>query len=186
MARPMVPRRASIDTGFTSSSACGYGNPRSSTAFTVLKMAVFAPMPSASTSNATVANPRLLFKVRKAKRTSWAIVMLDLACQSGEHARGDNLRPPQSPCHWPRRSFWAAAVAPHPGGGSWRVGSLTRGSAGGNSHTAVQAGSDCIGSKGHPMDGVVHVGRARKGCCQSALAPVMHGDRAAAERLRRD
>src|SRR5262245_44667540 len=76
-----------MDTGFTSSSACAYGNPRSSTAFTVLKMAVFAPMPSASTSSATTANPRLLFNVRKAKRTSWPNAMLGPAWQLGEHAR---------------------------------------------------------------------------------------------------
>src|SRR5689334_3889685 len=93
MAGPIVPWRVSTDTGFTSSSACGYGNPRSRTAFTVLKMAVFAPMPRASTSSATAANPRLLFNVRKAKRTSWVNAILDPACQSGEHARGDNLRP---------------------------------------------------------------------------------------------
>src|SRR5262245_54929179 len=106
MAVPMVPRRGSIETGFTSSSACGYGNPRSSTAFTVLKMAVFAPMPSASTTSATAANPRLLFNVRKAKRTSCPNDMLDLAWQLGEPARGDSLRPTREPHHplWPRHS----------------------------------------------------------------------------------
>src|SRR5215471_1463934 len=91
MAGPVVPRRGSTDTGFTSSSACGYGNPRNSTAFTVLKMAVFAPIPSARTASETAANPRLLFSVRKAKRTSWVNAMSDPACQSGEHARGDSL-----------------------------------------------------------------------------------------------
>src|SRR6185503_17631145 len=106
MAVPIVPRRGLMDTGFTSSSACGYGNPRSSTAFTVLKMAVFAPMPSASTSSATTANPRLLFNVRKAKRTSCPNDMLDLAWQLGEPARADSLRPTRKPHHppWPRHS----------------------------------------------------------------------------------
>src|SRR6185503_12864649 len=127
MAVPIVPRRGLMDTGFTSSSACGYGNPRSSTAFTVLKMAVFAPMPSASTSSATTANPRLLFNVRKAKRTSCPNDMLDLAWQLGEPAHGDSLRPTRKPHHplWPRHSHErgasssrrvvpSVAAAPHP------------------------------------------------------------------------
>src|SRR5262249_34935868 len=87
------------------------GNPRSSTAFTVLKMAVFAPMPRASTSSATTANPRLLFNVRKAKRTSWANSMSGPAWLFGEHARRDSLRPSRKPHHplWPRRSHGRGA-----------------------------------------------------------------------------
>ena len=47
-----------------------YGSGRSSTAFTTLKMAVLAPMPSASASTATAVNPGFLASTRPAKRTS--------------------------------------------------------------------------------------------------------------------
>src|SRR5437016_2269567 len=48
--------------------ASGYGSGRSRTALTMLKMAVFAPMPSARVMIATAANPGFLINCRKASR----------------------------------------------------------------------------------------------------------------------
>src|SRR5205085_6081185 len=48
--------------------ASGYGSGRSRTALTMLKMAVFAPMPSASVIIATAANPGFLINCRMARR----------------------------------------------------------------------------------------------------------------------
>ena len=47
-----------------SRSGSGYASGRSSTPFTTLKMAVFAPMPSASASIATAVKPGFLRSVR--------------------------------------------------------------------------------------------------------------------------
>ena len=47
-------------------SASGYGRGRSSTALTTVKMAVLAPIPSASVSTATAVNPGLFSIVRTA------------------------------------------------------------------------------------------------------------------------
>src|SRR6267378_1675153 len=49
-------------------SASGYGNGRSRTALTMLKMAVLAPIPSASVRIATAANPGFLINWRSARR----------------------------------------------------------------------------------------------------------------------
>src|SRR5205807_9694090 len=51
-------------------SACGYGKGRNSTASTMLKIAVFAPMPNASVSTATAVKPGFFSNWRKAKRRS--------------------------------------------------------------------------------------------------------------------
>src|SRR5213083_2404323 len=48
-----------------------YGSGRSTTAFTMLKMAVFAPMPRASVRAATAVKPGFFRSMRKAKRRSW-------------------------------------------------------------------------------------------------------------------
>ena len=50
-----------------------YGNGRNKTAFTTLKIAVFAPMPSASVSTATAAKPGFFSSWRKAKRRSFMV-----------------------------------------------------------------------------------------------------------------
>ena len=50
----------------TRRSASAYGSGRSSTAFTTLKMAVVAPIPSASVSTATSVKPGVLRKARMA------------------------------------------------------------------------------------------------------------------------
>src|SRR6266436_2453459 len=49
-------------------SASGYGSGRSNTALTMLKIAVFAPMPSASVTIATAENAGFLINCRKASR----------------------------------------------------------------------------------------------------------------------
>ncbi len=51
-------------------SLCGsrYGRGRSSTAFTMLNIALFAPIPKASVSTATTVNPGLFFNLRSANR----------------------------------------------------------------------------------------------------------------------
>ena len=50
----------------TMRSGSGYGSGRSKTAFTTEKMAVLAPMPSASVSTATVVKPGFLRSMRSA------------------------------------------------------------------------------------------------------------------------
>src|SRR5881392_913164 len=55
----------------TSRSAAGNGNGRSNTPFTTLKIAVFAPMPSASVSTATAVKPGFFSNWRRAKRRSF-------------------------------------------------------------------------------------------------------------------
>jgi hypothetical protein len=59
-----------LDHTSTSRSDCGYGSGRSKTASTTLKIAVLAPMPNASVSTVTTANPGLRNSVRIAKRRS--------------------------------------------------------------------------------------------------------------------
>jgi hypothetical protein len=54
----------------TTLSASGYGSGLKSTPLTTEKMAVFAPMPSASVTTATAAKPGRFKSVRKATRTS--------------------------------------------------------------------------------------------------------------------
>jgi hypothetical protein len=49
-----------------SRSACGYGNDSNRIGFTALKIAVLAPMPSASVSTATLEKPALRRRVRTA------------------------------------------------------------------------------------------------------------------------
>src|SRR5467141_2330642 len=55
----------------TSRSATGNGNGRNKTPFTTLKMAVFAPMPSASVSTATAVKPGFFSNWRKANLRSF-------------------------------------------------------------------------------------------------------------------
>src|SRR5207249_9281147 len=55
----------------TSRSASGKGNGRNKTPFTTLKMAVFAPMPSASVSTATAVKPGFFRNCRKANFKSF-------------------------------------------------------------------------------------------------------------------
>src|SRR5438477_6001362 len=54
-------------------SAAGYGSGRSKTALTMLKIAVFAPIPSASVSTATRVNPGDLRSWRKANFRSFML-----------------------------------------------------------------------------------------------------------------
>src|SRR5437016_6108390 len=61
----------------TSRSGSRYGRGRSSTALTTLKIAVFAPMPSASVSTATAVKPGFLSNWRKANLKSFMV-----RCQS--------------------------------------------------------------------------------------------------------
>src|SRR5690606_18904803 len=54
----------------TSSSGLSTGSGRKTIAFTRLKIALFAPMPSASVTTATIAKPGVLTRPRRAKRKS--------------------------------------------------------------------------------------------------------------------
>ena len=57
----------------TSSSGSRYGNGRSSSARTQLKIVALTPMPSARHSTAVMVNAGFLISVRKAKRMSWSM-----------------------------------------------------------------------------------------------------------------
>lgn len=59
---------------WTSLSGWGNGNGRSMTALMTLKMAVFAPMPSASVNSATAVNPGLRASMRMPYFTSCQMV----------------------------------------------------------------------------------------------------------------
>src|SRR5690242_2250026 len=77
-------------------SAFGYGSGRSKTALTMLKIAVFAPIPSARVKIATAENAGLLSNCRKAKR-NWFIALLrserddriDMSCAAGRDKTGN-------------------------------------------------------------------------------------------------
>src|SRR5215469_11812830 len=66
------PRCGFCSHSMTSWPAFGYGRGLKRTAFTTLKMAVLAPIPSASVNTATKAKPGLLRNCRNAKRRSCA------------------------------------------------------------------------------------------------------------------
>src|SRR5262245_20907703 len=88
-------------TAMARRSAAAKGSGSMSTALTTLKMAVLAPIPSASVSTATVVNPRCLASIRTPNRRS---------CQSMSVASAarDWPRRQQATCH-------AGAGAPRPG-----------------------------------------------------------------------
>src|SRR5256884_2751460 len=92
----------------TSRSAAGKGNGRSSTALTTLKIAVFAPMPSASVSTATMVKPGFFSNWRKANFKSFITQCLhridfgrlpsrEIAC---DHGRRDDERCGYRSGHW--------------------------------------------------------------------------------------
>ena len=60
----------------TKRSGCAYGNGRISTLSTTVNIAVFAPMPNASVSTASAANPGELRNCRRAERRSWRSVCI--------------------------------------------------------------------------------------------------------------
>src|ERR1700733_9476036 len=57
----------------TSASGCSYGSGFSRTPYTAVKIAVLAPIPSASVSTAAMVNPGFAASVRKAYRMSFSI-----------------------------------------------------------------------------------------------------------------
>src|SRR5437870_1844061 len=69
-------------------SASGYGSGRSRTALTMLKMAVLAPIPSASVMTATAENAGFLINCRKASRRL-LITQRDHWIDAGGAARGN-------------------------------------------------------------------------------------------------
>src|SRR5881392_1092057 len=74
----------------TSCPDAGYGSGRSSTAFTTLKMAVFAPMPSARVSTATAVKPGFFSSWRKANLRSFitqSLHRIDLCSASSGNPR---------------------------------------------------------------------------------------------------
>src|SRR4051794_637559 len=68
MSRAPTPRL--LATIFTRRSGCEKGSERNNTAFTMLKIAVFAPTPKARESTATIVKPGLFQSTRSAYRTS--------------------------------------------------------------------------------------------------------------------
>src|SRR6266404_5640647 len=69
-------------------SASGYGRGRNKTELTMLKMAVFAPIPSASVRIATAANPGFLISWRSARRKLF-ITKSNHRIDAGRAARRD-------------------------------------------------------------------------------------------------
>jgi hypothetical protein len=59
-----------LATIFTNRSGCEKGSERNKTAFTMLKIAVFAPTPKAGESTATMIKPGLFQSSRRPYRTS--------------------------------------------------------------------------------------------------------------------
>src|SRR5215469_8096882 len=81
----------------------GYGSGRSKTAFTTLKMAVFAPMPSASVRTVTAVKPGFFPSMRAAYRRSCQMVSIFIArrLRGGEiHITGSAAQPADQ--HAPR------------------------------------------------------------------------------------
>src|ERR1019366_3821892 len=74
----LMPSFRSVSQIIARRSAPGYGNGRSTTELTTLKIAVFAPMPSARTSKATMVKPGALRNVRKEYRKSFRKVSICL------------------------------------------------------------------------------------------------------------
>src|SRR2546430_175526 len=82
----------------TSRSDSVYGNGRNKTAFTTLKIAVFAPMPSASVSTATAAKPGFFRSWRKANFRSFIPQRhhrIDLARAPGREPEGEQPHEPE-------------------------------------------------------------------------------------------
>src|SRR6266550_7249055 len=76
------------------------GNGRSNTASTTLKMAVFAPMPSASVSTATAVKPGFFSNWRKANFRSFITQRLhriDLRCTASGNPRREQPREDEDP-----------------------------------------------------------------------------------------
>src|SRR6185437_1872379 len=82
-----LPGAASVSNICTSWSGCAYGSGASMSASTRLKMAVLAPIPSASTSTARIVNPGVRRSMRKAKRRSCPIspIRIYRICDSRLH-----------------------------------------------------------------------------------------------------
>src|SRR5436853_5632553 len=74
MSRAPTPRLLAMI--FTRRSGWEKGRERSNTAFTMLKIAVFAPTPNARESTATIVKPGLLRSTRSAYRTSFNNVVI--------------------------------------------------------------------------------------------------------------
>src|SRR5882672_574763 len=72
-----LSRSVRVDQIQTSRSGSRKGRPRSSTALTMLKTAVFAPIPTARIRMAAVVNPGLLLRPRAAYRRSLTNVSID-------------------------------------------------------------------------------------------------------------
>jgi hypothetical protein len=68
--RSVVPRPVKSDVTRTRRSAFAYGSGRMTTALTTVKIALLAPMPSASVAIATAAKPGDRHRPRHAKRQS--------------------------------------------------------------------------------------------------------------------
>ena len=81
-------------------SGFGKGSGRSSTAFTTLKMAVFAPMPRARVRPTTAVKPGLLPSMRAPYRKSWIRVSTKLTPRASRHSSLARSIPPNSSRAW--------------------------------------------------------------------------------------
>src|SRR5262249_37699991 len=103
-------------------SDCEYGSGRRSTPFTTLKIAVVAPMPSASVSAVTTKNPGLHANDRATNRTSRKNVSMSTSsCRVGPsnvrgngHTRFDNRIRPQGCCRPSGGLAWGMNLVVNP------------------------------------------------------------------------
>ena len=70
IALPVTPSAGTSAVRCINCSGLGYASGRSSTPFTIVNMAVLAPMPNARVSTRTAVKPGFLTNMRKAWRTS--------------------------------------------------------------------------------------------------------------------
>src|SRR6266513_5015913 len=100
----VTPRLGLTEAIRTSRSGSRYGSGRSNTALTTLKMAVFAPMPSASVSTATAVKPGFFRSWRKANLRSFITQRfhrIDSRRITGRQPAGENAHAhqQQGDCH---------------------------------------------------------------------------------------
>ena len=105
------PRCRLFSNRMISRSLCGNGNGCSTTALTTLKMAVVAPMPSASVSRATAVKPGCCRSSRRAYRRSCPELVMSLgSSDTPASAHGQ----PGSPCYVSQLKANCLPLACHP------------------------------------------------------------------------
>src|ERR1700679_3597736 len=95
-----------LSRSVTNCSGCGYGSGRSSTPFTTLKSAVFAPIPSASTVTAAKLNPGFC----RSTRSPWRISMPRSSSQIQRHTSRLRSSVDATFPNWRRAAAVASAI----------------------------------------------------------------------------